>query len=74
MCRWRNGDVSSLSTRSKEQAIIMLDQWDNAELAELRQIRDFMVDFRLTDKGRKASAAFSLRKSEINQDGGCFAP
>ena len=29
----------------------MLDEWDNADLAELMQIRNFMVDFRLTDRG-----------------------
>jgi hypothetical protein len=51
MCRWPNGDVSFVSARNKEDAVIMLDEWDNAELAELRQIRDFMVDFRLTDDG-----------------------
>ena len=29
----------------------MLDEWDDADLAELMQIRNFMVDFRLTDRG-----------------------
>ena len=51
MCRWPNGDLSFVSARNKEDAIIQLDEWDNAELAELRQIRSFMVDFRLTDAG-----------------------
>jgi len=51
MCRWPNGDVSFVSASNKEVAIIMLDEWDNAELAELRQIQDFMVHFRLTDDG-----------------------
>ncbi len=58
MCRWPNGDVSFLSARNKEDAIIMLDEWDNAELAELRLIRDFMVDFRLTDKGELEFQSF----------------
>jgi hypothetical protein len=61
MCRWPNGDVSFVSARSKEDAIIMLDEWDNAELAELRQIRDFMVDFRLTDDGELDFHAFGER-------------
>ena len=39
----------------------MLDEWDNAELAELWQIRDFMVDFRLTDDGELAFQAFGER-------------
>jgi hypothetical protein len=49
--RWPNGDVSFVSARNREDAIIALDEWDNAELAELRQIRDFMVDFRLANSG-----------------------
>ena len=58
MCRWPNGDLSFVSARSKEDAIIMLDEWGNAELAELRQIRDFMVGFRLTDDGELDFHAF----------------
>ena len=61
MCRWPNGDVSFVSARNKEDAVIMLDEWDNAELAELRQIRDFMVDFRLTDDGELDFQAFGER-------------
>jgi len=51
MCRWPNGDLSFVSARNKEDAIVMLDEWDNADLAELKAIRNFMVDFRLTDRG-----------------------
>lgn len=51
MCRWPNGDVSFVFARNREDAIIGLDELDNAELAELRQVRDFVVDFRLTDSG-----------------------
>ena len=58
MCRWPNGDLSFVSARNREDAIIMLDEWDNAELAELRQIQDFMVDFRLTDDGDLNFQAF----------------
>jgi hypothetical protein len=58
MCRWMNGDVSFVSARTKEDAIVMLDEWDNAEGAEIRQIRDFMVDFRLTDQGDLELAEF----------------
>jgi hypothetical protein len=51
MCRWPNADLSFVSARSREDAIIMLDEWGNAELAELRQVQDFMVDFGLTGDG-----------------------
>ena len=51
MCRWMNGDVSFVSARTKEDAMVMLDEWADAEGAEISQIRDFMVDFRLNDEG-----------------------
>jgi stress response protein YsnF len=51
MCRWPNGDLSYVHAPSKEDAIIALDQWDNAELAEITRVSDFMVDFRLNSEG-----------------------
>lgn len=51
MCRWPNGDLSFVSAPNKEEAIIMLDEWDNAEMAEISRVNDFMVDFRLSNKG-----------------------
>jgi hypothetical protein len=51
MCRWPNADVSFVSARNKEDAIIMLDEWGNAEQAELRRVRNFMVDFGLNSDG-----------------------
>ena len=58
MCRWMNGDLSFVAARTKEDAIVMLDEWDNAEGAEISQIRDFMVDFRLNDDGDLELAEF----------------
>ena len=58
MCRWPNGDVSFVSARTKADAVVMVDELDNAELAEVRQIRDFMVDFRLNDTGDLQLEAF----------------
>ena len=58
MCRWPNGDLSFVSARNREDAIIKLDEWDNAEVAELRQIHTFMVDFKLTDDGDLELQAF----------------
>jgi hypothetical protein len=36
---------------NQEDAIVMLDEWGDPEGAEISQIRDFMVDFRLNDEG-----------------------
>ncbi len=51
MCRWMNGDVSFVSARTKEDVIVMLDEWADPDGAEISKIRDFMVDFRLNDEG-----------------------
>jgi hypothetical protein len=64
MCRWPNGDLSFVSATNKEDAIVMLDEWDNAELAELGQIQNFMVDFGLTDDGELELQAFGERALE----------
>jgi hypothetical protein len=58
MCRWPNGDLSFVQAPSKEDAIIALDEWDNAELAEITRISEFMVDFRLSAEGELALQEF----------------
>lgn len=38
MCRWPNGDVSFVSARTNEDAIVLIDVWDDPELAEIHMI------------------------------------
>ena len=61
MCRWPNADLSFVSARSTEEAITLLDEWDNAESLELRRVQDFMVDFQLTDDGDLRLLSFGER-------------
>ena len=63
MCRWPNGDLSFVAAASKDDAIVMLDELDNAELAELKQVQDFMIDFRLTDTGELEFQGFGERST-----------
>ena len=58
LCRWPNGDVSFVSARNKEDAIEALDEFDNAELAKLFQIGNFMLDFRLAETGELVFEGF----------------
>jgi hypothetical protein len=51
LCRWPNGDFSIVSARTKGDAIVMLDEWGNAEQATLTRMGDCMFDFRLNDSG-----------------------
>jgi len=51
LCRWPNGEFSIVSARNKSEAIILLDEWGNAEQAKVSLMRDCMFDFRLDDDG-----------------------
>jgi hypothetical protein len=51
LCRWPNGEFSIVSSRSKTDAIVMLDEWGNAEQAQISRMQDCMFDFRLNDDG-----------------------
>lgn len=51
LCRWQNGDISFVSAKDKDTAIILLDEVANAERMPISVIRDFMVHFHLTDEG-----------------------
>ena len=51
LCRWPNGDFSIVSAGTKSDAIVLLDEWGNAEQAKLWRMEDCMFDFRLNDEG-----------------------
>lgn len=50
-CRWENGDISFVSAKDQNTAIILLDEVANAEGMPITVVRDFMVHFHLTDDG-----------------------
>lgn len=50
-CRWPNGDLSIVGAPNKEEAVIRLDEFGNADGADIVQIGEFLADFRLTDGG-----------------------
>ena len=51
LCRWPNGDISFVEERTKDDAIEKLDEFGNADHSDIFQIREFLVDFRLSDEG-----------------------
>jgi hypothetical protein len=51
LCRWPNGEFSIVSAATKSDAIELLDEWGNAEAADITRIPDCMFDFRLNDRG-----------------------
>jgi hypothetical protein len=51
LCRWANGEFSIVNANTKNDAIVLLDEWGNAEEASLKRMPDCMFDFRLSDDG-----------------------
>ena len=58
LCRWPNSDVSVVQARNKTEAIIRLDEFENAEGAQIPRLSDFLVDFHLNDEGRLEFGTF----------------
>jgi hypothetical protein len=51
LCRWPNGGFSIVSAPNRADAIVLLDEWGNAEQAQLSRMDSCMFDFRLSDEG-----------------------
>lgn len=51
LCRWPNGDCSTVLAEDEQDALIKLDEVANAEGCPLVQLDDFQAHFRLTDDG-----------------------
>lgn len=47
ICRWQNGDFSAVNASSREEAIELLDEVGNADVAEVFTAKRFMVHFQL---------------------------
>ena len=52
LCRRPNGDASVVVARNKTAAIVQLDEFDNAEYAEISRLNEFLADFQLNEEGR----------------------
>ena len=68
LCRWPNGDFSIVSAANKDDAIVLLDEWGDADQAFLKRMPDCLFDFRLRDDGEieladigEASYAFVMK-------------
>ena len=64
LCRWSNGDCSVVWARSKEDAIVELDQVANPEGCPITQVRTFQVHFALTDRGELVLDGFGEGRKE----------
>ena len=58
LCRWPNGECSVVLARTKDDAIVELDQVGNAEDCPITQVRTFQIQFALTDRGEMALERF----------------
>jgi hypothetical protein len=48
-CAWPNGDVSVVLARDKLDALVRLDEWGDAAMNMVTEIRVFMADFVLAN-------------------------
>ena len=58
LCRWPNGDCSVVLARTREDAVIELDQVGNAEGCPITALRTFQIRFALTDRGELSLERF----------------
>jgi hypothetical protein len=58
LCRWPNGDCSVVLARTRDDAIVELDQVANAAGCPITQVRTFQIHFALTDQGDLALERF----------------
>ena len=58
LCRWPNGDCSLVLARTRDDAIVELDQVGNAEGCPITPVRTFQIHFALTDRGELALERF----------------
>ena len=65
ICRWQNGNFSAVNARSREHAILLLDEIGNAEACELFPVAEFMVHFRLKDEAENIEGASPLELQEF---------
>jgi hypothetical protein len=47
ICRWQNGDFSAVNASSREEALELLDEVGNADVADVFKAKRFMVHFQL---------------------------
>ena len=47
ICRWQDGDFSAVSAASRDEAMELLDEVGNADVADLFTVKNFMVHFQL---------------------------
>jgi hypothetical protein len=59
-----NGDVFFVSARTKEHAIVMLDEWDNAGGAEISHKVSGLAVVDSQGPGRQSNGAYSAHNSE----------
>ena len=43
VCRWRNGDLSIVVAQNKEEATIRLDEFGNADHADIFRVKEFSL-------------------------------
>jgi hypothetical protein len=67
ICRWENGDFSVVQARTKQDAIVKLDEVGAAEASFLTKMHECQIHFALTDEGRGARDG-SIQYADSDED------
>jgi hypothetical protein len=57
ICRWQNGDFSAVSAASRDEAMELLDEVGNADVADLFTAKNFMMHFHLKTEAESVEDA-----------------
>jgi hypothetical protein len=68
ICRWQNGGFSAVSAKSRDDAIILLDEVGNAEECELFTVKDFMVHFSLNEEATDLEEMIPVELEGFGED------
>src|SRR6266566_2513577 len=68
ICRWQNGDFSAVSAASRAEAMELLDQVGNADVADLFTAKNFMVHFQLKTETDNVEDAVPLELEGFGEE------
>jgi hypothetical protein len=68
ICRWQNGDFSAVSAASRDEAMELLDEVGNADVADLFTTKNFMVHFQLKTEADNMEDAVPVELEDFGDE------
>lgn len=68
ICRWQDGDFSAVSAASRDEAMELLDELGNADVADLFTVKNFMVHFQLKTEAENMEEPVPVELEGFGED------